>query len=209
MQELQDVIVEAMAEQFEAAHAQPPSISELSPLMAGDLSGRMTPPMAADLAGRMTPPMATDLAERMTPPNSAAAAAGRTSPLTELSRCLEQELSASPARRRRSSVMQCRRLSVAVNEVCSLHSQNLAKAAAHELKATTGDGNAEEVAAEIRQCVLSSHRRQRQSILQAAEVLEAAGIGEDSDEESSVKERLTSSEVTAQLQFVQKAVEGA
>jgi len=200
LEELQDVIEEAMAANIEAIIVEPSQlhsitepIDDLSPMMAGD----MTPQMSDDLAGRMTHPLA------------AATLAGYSSSPAAFAGRLADKLAASPACRRRSSVGQCRRLSVAMKEACMMHSQSLAKAAAQELNALGEDENKVEVAAEIRQCVLSSHRQRRQSIMKAAEVLELAGVAGDSDEDSAGKERLTSSEVTAQLQLVQQAYEGA
>jgi len=120
-QELEHIIEMSMAENLESMTSEV-ALCEVSPLMAGDLSGRMTPPSPSITSG--------DLAGRMTPPTTAVA--GRAPPKMEgLTDRLAEVL--SPSRRRRSSVVQMRRLSVAVREVCVAHRQSLAKAATLEL----------------------------------------------------------------------------
>lgn len=226
-EELVNVIEQSMADELEASTAEADQLPEelgsheCSPLMAGDLSGRMTPP---SFEVGFSPLMAGDLAGRMTPPNTickdpadAAAWAGRTpecSPvkLEGLADRLAAVVTASPARGRRASAVQSRRLTVAVKEACTRHRQSLTQAAAQELMqaqqaaATVKDGNVNEVAAEIRHVVCSADRQRRRSIMKAAEVLEVAGFGEDSGEDSAGGECLVPSEVTAKLQLVQEAV---
>jgi hypothetical protein len=203
-EELQQIIEESMAASFEAAiaeHAvQLPDLDEVSPLMAGDLAGRMTPPSTAacDLAGRMTPPNGTAVQSHQ-PQNFA--------------NCLVDAL-ANPGMRRRSSIgtiATSRRLSVAMQAACTKHRQSLMKVAELEAQKIqeadhAGKDDGGKVTAEIRNCVLKADRRRRQSILKAAEVLEVAGLGKDSDDEAPGAS-LTNSEVSVQLQVVQEAVE--
>lgn len=200
MEEIVEIINQCQAANLEAltmpSAAQPAtivgnSLMDLSPLMAGDISGRMTPPTFA--TGQMTPP---DTVE-------AAVLAGRTPEHQAVVNRLS-EFTGSARKGRRSSMVQCRRLSVAVEEHCARHRQSLAQAATREIARSGEEG--EEVKAEMRKVVLSAHRRCRQSISQAALVLEAAGVGEDSDDESSSS---APPEVVAKLQFMQEAVETA
>lgn len=217
LEELTDEIGKAMEEatvaklaNVPAFAASPIDMAEPSPMMAGDLSGRMTPPsMSGDLSGRMTP---LDLAGRMTPPHAA-------QPLVteaEITNALTKHMAgASAGKRRRSSLAHCRRLSVAVDDACKKHRESLVTAASQELSILGSEADvAQEVPEdiwrvqrqkekEIQRCMEASHRQRRQSLLKAAEVLQEAGVGEDS------KVDLSEEEVTAQLQLVQKAVEGA
>jgi hypothetical protein len=200
-EELQNIIEAEMASSLEnmMAESSQVSLSDPSPLMAGDLSGRMTPPLgessqhdatAAALAGRMTPPT-TSGNEQGTP--SAAELANR--------------LGAVSAKHRRSSMLQNRRISMALQCACAEHEDSLAKAMVKELGATT-ECDRQEVAQVMRQCVMNSRRQHRQSLMKAVDVLEAAGLGEEFDQESPNDEH-SSSQVKSQLQFVQQAVDVA
>lgn len=204
LEQLQEVITSSMTASIEstAVHPTLPGPEDPSPLMAGDLSGRMTP-------GQMTP-KSTDSAET----GSLA-----TGPLPQLE-SLAKRLAEAPtpersrrSRRRRSSIVQSR-LSVAVDEACAQNRQSLANAAAQEYRAqleTTGSSkNKEDVTVAVRECVMKSHKQHRQSLLQAAEVVELASLRVDSglDEEWGA-EHLTASQLTMQLQLVQQAIQGA
>jgi hypothetical protein len=199
LEELQDLIEKSMATNLESITARStlPSLAEPSALMAGDISGRMTP-------GWMTP-TASDSAE-------VAAQHGHAQQEMEGLSDRLTEAMAAPARRRRSSMLQSRLVSQAVGGACARHRQSLATAAAQEfrkqVKIAGEDGNKEEVAAAVRECALKAHRQHRQSILQAAEVVELAAHCKNFGE-TSAPEQLVPSEVTMQLQMIQQAVEGA
>merc|ERR1719375_113357 len=110
-------------------------------------------------------------------------------------------LLSSPARARRSSVAIRPRLSLAIERACSHHGNTLAKAAAREVEALQASAS---LTSEVQRKVYSSCCQHRMSIIKAAEVLQEAGIGEESDDEHSDNAGI-SSEVSEKLQLVQKA----
>jgi len=201
-EELQELIAEDMATNLENMMIAPPleNLSEPSPLMAGDLAGRMTPPTgggeqcaatAAMLAGRMTPPLSQE---------------GKHDPSAE---DLASRLANLPnSCRRRSSLTTTphgRRISQAMQSARTEHRRSLVKAMAEELENSPGL-ETKEVA---RHCAINSIRNHRLSLMQAANVLEAAGFGGEQDNELDSTECFSPSHVKMQLELVQRAVDGA
>jgi len=233
--DLVNVIADSMAENLDSLVSE--HFDPSPECMDEDLSGRMTPGRmtpAGDLAGRMTPGRMTPALDlcmtpgRMTPlgTEEAAVVAGHTPQVLEgvaskvadlLSSPARQRRSlvcGSPAKPRRSSMVQIRpRLSMAVEQAYSKHGSSLAKAAARELgslQETIPDEDAElkGVTADIQHQVYKSCCRKRMSLIKAAEVLEVAGIDEDSDEGNHEGEGISAA-VTEKLKFVQEAVDAA
>jgi hypothetical protein len=85
------------------------------------------------------------------------------------------------------------------------HRRSLAKAMVAELAPM----ESQEVLQAAKHCAKSSIRQHRLSLMQAADVLEAAGFGGEQDDEFPSQECTSPSQVKAQLQLVQKAVDGA
>lgn len=204
LDQLQEIIAKSMTAHLDPMATLPLSLAEPSLLMAGDLSGRMTP-------GRMTP-KSTDSGEF-----------GDLSPCTSPAlEGLAKRLSESPTPcrgsaavegRRRCSMVQSR-MSIVVTEACARSKESLVNAAAQECRMqaeTTGKQvDMEEVTVAARECVIKSHRQRRQSLLQAAEVVELAAVCEESGHsEEWGADHLTPSQLTMQLQLVQEAIEGA
>lgn len=201
LEQLQEVIEKLMATSLEpendqSIHAEVP---ELSSLMAGDLSGRMTP-------GRMTP---TGIDSPEAPELVACA---------NLQESLAKRISEAPTPSRHSKVQTSsrhnqlqRRMSVAVDEACAQNQQNLAAVAAQECQAQAeSSGCTKKVTSAVRECVMKSHQRHRQSLIQAAEIVELASLRDQSgvsDEWGA--EHLTPAQLTTQLQLVQQAIQGA
>jgi hypothetical protein len=192
-----------MASNLESMMMLPPplaSLSEPSPLMAGDLEGRMTPPSgvgewdattAAVLAGRATPPQCPE-GKQVAPADELA------SRLADLS---------SKCRRRSSMTMpHGSRVSQAMKSARAEHRRSIAKAITAEL-ANASASEPQEVYQAVKHCALNSMRQHRLSLMQAANVLEAAGFGEEQDDEQPSTPQ--SSQVRMQLEMVQKAVDGA
>jgi sensor c-di-GMP phosphodiesterase-like protein len=106
-------------------------------------------------------------------------------------------------------------MSIVVDEACAQHRQTLATAAAEEHRAiraqaeTTGS-SMKEVTSAVRECVTKSHQQHRQSLLQAAEIVELASLRDKSGvSEDWGAAHLTPAQLTAQLQLVQQAIQGA
>jgi len=204
LDQLQEIITKSMTAHLDPMATLPVSLGEPSLLMAGDLSGRMTP-------GRMTP-KSTDSGE-------VGDLSACTSPVLEgLAKRLSESptpcrVSAAVEGRRRCSMMQSR-LSIVVTEACARSKESLVSAAAQECRMqaeTTGkQADMEELTVAARECVIKSHRQRRQSLLQAAEVVELAAVCEETGHsEEWGADHLTPSQLTMQLQLVQEAIEGA
>lgn len=195
LEQLQEVIEESMSANLELRTANPglPSLAdaEPSPLMAGDLSGRMTP-------------------EQTTPNKSP-----KMADLAEQREGLTKRLSATPTptRRRRSSTVQST-LSAAVDAACVRNRKSLANAAAQEYRAQVESAskkvNTEKLSATVQDCVIKAHKQRRHSLIQAAEVVELASLREESGMcEEWGAEDLSAQQLTTQLQLVQQAIERA
>jgi len=105
-------------------------------------------------------------------------------------------------------------LSMAVADACKLHRQSLVSAATLECRAhmQTADksSDVEDVKVAVRKCAIKSHHQHRQSILQAAEVIELAKIREETGAlEDWGAKNLTPAQLADQLQMVQQAIQGA
>lgn len=195
VEQLQEIIEQSMAANFAspASPSETPGIFEPSPLMAGDLSGRMTP-------GRETPEI------------------NDTEELAASSDCLNKCLAQLPTpmkttRHRRASVLH-NPLSAAVDEACARSRRSVALVAAQEYRTqiqTQADNDSvDSMAGAIQENAKKSHKRRRQSILQAAEVIELASVCEERGFcEDWGAEHLTAAQLTMQLQMVQQAIEGA
>jgi len=197
--------------------------------LARDLSGRMTPGRATpgkatptvlpalggatefvadELSGRMTPPWDDELAGRMTPPDGGQSLTVSPAFVSSLSMRLRQSLSSVQTKRRRSSVAQHPELVHAVRSAHARHRQSMAA----EVALAHGRQGLPHSADRMQQAVASACRVHRKSVLQAAEVLEVAGIGvnEKSSEVISLEENAAQmAEVDEQLHLVQEAVNAA
>jgi len=173
-------------------------ISQPSPLMAADLAGRMTP-------GRETPTSVEDMTEEKKDASH--------NP-TAFSSSLEKRLAeiATPTRRRRSYMVQDQ-LVAAVEESNSRKRQSLVKVAAREYQAQmekAGSESMDDVTETMKECVVACQKQHRQSLLQAAEVVQLATICDESEvSDEWGAEHLTPVQLTMQLHLVQKAIEGA
>jgi len=203
LESLQDVIEKLMAANVESKTTQAgqPTVPELSPLMAGDLSGRMTP-------GTLTPTNGPS-------PKAAGPGACTKSQLEGLAK----RLSGTPTPSRRQAQTPTRnpqlqsQLSAVVDEACMRNRQSLANAAAQEYRTqaeASSSSSKKEVTSAVRDCVIKSHQQHRQSLLQAAEIMELASVKEQSGlSEEWGAEHLTPAQLTTQLQMVQQAIQGA
>jgi len=192
-EEVSELIQAEMFQSLQERLQSGPSVQEVSAAMPPRDAAR--PYMSEDLSGMMTPPRV-------------AAASGvdgcelegkLQGVLAEQSSTEERCVDVTPARCRRSSIAHHPQLLEAVGAATSHHRRSLAEAVETELAGKTLTA---EMAGRVRQSLVGMQRQRRASLIKAAEVLEEVGVG-------TTGSRHAPEEVGAQLQLVQKAVEGA
>lgn len=173
-------------------------------------------PRTGDLSALMTPPRSDVLEDLMTPPHhDQGASPHRGVSSTDLAARLQKIRGQNGSTRRRSSIAQHPQLIEAVNVAKAQHRKSLAKVVETELRqAAASPGLSTQpslssapqeirpaLAAQVRRSLARAQRRRRASLIRAAEVLEAAGVG--------VGRQHAPNEVLEHLDVVQRAVETA
>lgn len=185
LEELVQVFEEGFAESLEQrlpAALEAQRTASLARQCSTHITGEMNgPAMGEDVTGLMTPPEGSEKARL----NAA-----------DLVSCLRQSM----ARFRRSSVADCPTLMAAVNDASTRHRRSLAQAAI-DLQRMPADPS------RLRQSLVAANKHHRLSLIKAAEVLEAAGVGVGSS--SFPSDAAAATEVESQLQMVQRAMETA
>jgi len=207
--ELSQIIEEAMIQDL------PQRIAESEVIEVHETSSTVTP-CTGDLSALMTPPRRIE--DLMTPPEGTVSphfgrgAVSSTILAERLQNIQGEGCAGCASRRRRSSIAQHPQLLEAVSTAQSRHRRSLAKVLEAELREASRrslaaslsvspeEGLPRPSAAQVRRSVAGVQRRRRSSLIRAAEVLEAAGVGVGQDAQR---------EVDRHLDVVQRAVEMA